>query len=235
MSTPSEFSSERVAILSDDSVQMQETVETAYRSLSGIAVASVVVGVLSAATFLDWSLAAVPVIGIVLGWIALRRIRRNPEESVGRNWALAGIVLSVGFWIGGYAWMTYGYFNQIPAGYQLVSYKELQPPRERPDLRVSEPAEMLDKRKIFVRGWMYPGRQKSGIREFLLTNDAGHCNFCAPQPRPTELIRVKLASHLRIEYTTREIGVGGEFTVHADPTDTSMGGLVYQIEADCLR
>jgi len=235
MSAPSDFSSERVAILSDDSVQMQETVETSYRSLSGIAVASVVFGVLSAATFLDWSLAAVPVIGIVLGWVALRRIRRNPEESVGRNWAVAGIALSAGFWIGGYTWMTYAYFHQTPAGYLSISYKDLQPPPDRPDLRVSEAAEMLDKRKVFVWGWMYPGRQKSGIREFLLINDPGTCSFCAPQPRPTELIRVKLAAHLSIEYTTRQIGVGGEFTVHSDPNDQAMGGLVYQIEADCFR
>jgi len=235
MSTPSDFSSERVAILSDDSVQMQETVETSYRTLSGIAVASVVFGVLSAATFLDWSLATVPIIGIVLGWVALRRIQRNPEESVGRNWAMAGIALSVAFWIGGYVRLTYAYFNQTPLGYELISFKQLQPPPDRPDLRVSEAAEMLDKRKVFVWGWMYPGRQKSGIREFLLINDPGTCTFCAPQPRPTELIRVKLASHLKIEYTSRQIGVGGEFTVHSDPNDQAMGGLVYQIEGDCFR
>jgi len=235
MSTPSDFSSERVAILSDDSVQMQETVETSYRSLSGIAVASVVFGALSAATFLDWSLAVVPVIGIVLGWIALRRIRRNPEESVGRYWALAGIVLSVAFWIGGYARLTYAYFNQTPPGYELVSYKELQPPPERPDLRISEAAEMLDKRKVFVWGWMSPGRYPSGIREFILLNDPGTCQFCAPQRRPSELIRVKLAGHHTIAYTTHRIGVGGEFTVHSDPNDQAMGGLVYQIEADCFR
>jgi len=214
---------------------MQETVETSYRSLSGIAVASVVFGLLSAVTFLDWSLALVPVIGIALGWIALRRIRRNPEESVGRNWALTGMALCAAFWIGGYVRLTYAYFNQTPAGYVLLSFKDLQPPADRPDLRFTETAEMLDKRKVFVWGWMTPGRQKSGIREFLLINDPGTCTFCAPQPRPTELIRVKLADHQSIEYTTRQIGIGGEFTLHSDPNDQAMGGLVYQIEADCFR
>jgi len=235
MSTPSEFSTERVAILSDDTVQMQETVETSYRSLSGIAVASVVFGVLSAVTFVDWSLALVPGIGIALGWIALRRIRRNPEESVGRKWALAGIILCVVFWIGGYVRLTYAYFHQVPPGYELLPFEDLQPPRDRPDLRFTEDAEMLDKRKVFVWGWMAPGRQRTGIREFLLIDDPGVCTFGAPQLRPTEIIRVKLADHLSIEYTTHRIGVGGEFTLHPDPNDQAMGGLVYQIEADCFR
>jgi hypothetical protein len=235
MRTPSDFPTERVAILSDDSVQMGQTVETSYRALSGLAVASVIFGGLSAVTFLDWTLAVVPVIGMVLGWVALRRIRRNPAENLGEKWALAGVVLSAAFWVGGYCWLTYAYFNQTPPGYQLISCKALQPDPNRPDLRVSEESEMLDKRKVFVWGWMYPGRQKSGIREFLLVDDPGTCQFCAPQPRPTQLIRVKLIDGLRTEYTTRPIGVGGEFTVHADPTDEAMGGLVYQIEADCLR
>jgi len=235
MSSPSDFSSQRVAILPDDTASMQEKVETSYRALSGLAVASTVFGVLSAATFLDWSLAVVPAIGIALGWIALRRIRRNPAESMGLNWARAGIALSAAMWIGAYGWMTYRYFHQTPPGYLLIDYRQLQPPPDRPDLRVSEDAEMLDKRKVFVWGYMSPGRQKSGIREFLLTDDAGACTFCAPQPRPTQLIRVKLINNLKTEYTTRLIGVGGEFTVHTDPREEGMGGLVYQVEADCLR
>jgi hypothetical protein len=149
MSTQQSFPSERVAILSDDSVQMQETVETSYRALNGLAVASVVFGGLSAVTMIDWSLAVVPVIGIVLGWVAIQRIRRNPE-SVGLNWARAGIALSIAMWIGGYARLTYGYFHQTPPGYQLVSFRALQTDPNRPDQRVSEEAEMLDKRKVFI-------------------------------------------------------------------------------------
>lgn len=235
MSTPSDFSSERVAILSDDTVQMQQTVETSYQSLSGLAVASVVFGVLSAVTFLDWTLAAVPIIGLALGWIALRRIRRNPEESLGEPWAMAGIALSAACWIGGYSWLIYAYFHQTPPGYQLIAYKVLQPEANRPDLRYTEEAEMLDKRKVFLWGYMYPGRQRAGIKEFLLVDDPGTCQFCAPQPKPTQLIHVKLLNNLKTEYTTRLIGVGGEFTVFSNPTDPASGGFVYQIEADCLR
>ena len=235
MSTPSDFSSERVAILSDDSVQMQATVETSYRSLSGIAVASVVAGALSAVTFIDWSLAAVPFLGIVLGWIAIRRIRRNPEESIGLSWARAGIALSAAGWIGGYGWLTYGYFHQTPPGYEPIAFQALQPDRNRPEQRVSEESEMLDKRKVFIWGFMYPGRQKTGIKEFLLMEDPGTCAYCSPQLKPTQVLRVKLAGSLRTEYTGRIVGVGGEFTVHADPKEEGMGGLLYQIEADCLR
>lgn len=235
MSTPSDFSSQRVAILSDDSAQMQETVETSYRSLSGIAVASVLVGVASAVTFLDWSLAIVPVVGMALGWIAIRRVRRNPEESVGLAWARTGIVLSAIGWIGGYGWLTHAYFNQTPAGYEPITFVALQPDRLRPEQRVSEAAEMLDKRKVFLWGFMYPGRQKAGIKEFLLMEDPGTCAYCSPQLKPTQVLRVKLVGGLRTEYTSRMVGIGGELTIHTDPKEEGMGGLVYQIEADCLR
>jgi hypothetical protein len=235
MSTPSDFSTERVAILSDDSVQMQQTVETSYRALSGLAVTSLILGCVSALTFLDWSLAIVPIVGIAVGWIALRRIRRNPQESMGEPWALAGVALCAVFWVVGYGWLAYGYFHQVPEGYELISYKSLQPDPNRPDQRVSEEAEMLDKRKVFIWGWMYPGRQRTGIKEFLLVDDPGTCNFCAPQPRPSQLIRIKLINNLKAEYTTHQIGVGGELTVYRDPADESSGGLLYQIEADCLR
>ncbi len=235
MPKPSQFSSQRVAILSDDSVQMRQTVETSYRALSGLAVTSVLFGCLSVLTFLDWSLAFLPVVAIVLGWIALRRIRRNPTESLGEHWAMAGIGLAALFWIAGYGWLAYGYFHQVPEGYLLISFKSLQPDPNRPDQRVSEEAEMLDKRKVFIWGWMYPGRQRSGIKEFLLIDDPGTCNFCAAQPRPTQVIRVKLMNNLKIDFTTRQIGVGGELTVYRDPMDEASGGVLYQIEADCLR
>jgi hypothetical protein len=235
MSSPYDLPGERVAILSDDSVQMQETVETSYRALNGLAVASVVFGALSAVTFIDWTLAIVPVIGIALGWIALKRVRRNPEESIGVNWARSGIALSAALWVGGYGWLTYGYFHQTPPGYELITFKSLQPDPNRPDQRVSEESEMLDKRKVFVWGYMFPGRQRSGIKEFLLVDDPGSCAYCSPKPRPTQLIRVKLMNNLKTEFSTRLIGVGGEFTVHSDPREEGMGGLVYQIEGDCLR
>jgi len=235
MSSPYDLPSERVAILSDDNTaQMQETVEPSHRALSGLAVASVIFGALSAVTFIDWSLAVVPLIGIGLGWIAIRRIRRNPAESIGLNWARAGIALSVAMWIGGYTRLSWSYFHQTPPGYELITYNVLQPDPNRPDRRVSEESEMLDKRKVFIWGYMYPGRQKL-VNEFLLVDDPGTCQFCTPQRRPAQIIRVKLAGRLRTEFTTRLVGVGGEFSVHSDPKEEGMEGLVYQIESDCLR
>ena len=193
MSTPSDFSSQRVAILSDDSAQMQETVETSYRSLSGIAVASVLVGVASAVTFLDWSLAIVPVVGMALGWIAIRRVRRNPEESVGLAWARTGIVL-LGDRLDRRIRLAYARLFQSDAGRLRANHVRgsTAPTAFGPSSGSSEAAEMLDKRKVFLWGFMYPGRQKAGIKEFLLMEDPGTCAYCSPQLKPTQVLRVKL-------------------------------------------
>lgn len=213
----------------------EEVPETRYRALSGLAIASMGLGLLSGLTFLGWSLAVVPVAGLIVGWMALRRIERNPEEMTGKTLAQAGMALSLVLWVSGYTWQYYLFAHYVPPGYELIDYRQLQPDPNDPEQRISRDAEMWDKRRVFVRGYMSPGKQKSGIREFLMVDDPGACSFCAPDPKPTQLIRVKLTGGMKIEYTTRAIGVGGEFTIHPDPKEEGMGGLPYQIEADCLR
>jgi hypothetical protein len=209
--------------------------ETRYRALSGLAIVSVGLGALSALTFLGWSLAVVPLTGMAVGWIALRRIQRNPEELTGKAWAYAGMALSLVLWVSGYTWQYYLFSHFVPPGYEAIDYARLQPDPNDREQRVSRDAEMWDKRKVFVRGYMSPGKQKSAIREFVLLDDPGACSFCGPTPKPTQLIRVKLTGGMKLDYTSRAIGVGGEFTIHTDPKEEGMGGLVYQIEADCLR
>ena len=49
----------------------------------------------------------------------------------------------------------------------------------------------LDGKKVFIKGYMYPSSQMTGIREFVLCRDNGTCCF-GGQPRLTDMIRVKL-------------------------------------------
>jgi len=213
----------------------EELPHARYRALNGLAVASLVCGVLSILTFLSSLLLVVPAAAIGLGWLALRQIRRNPEEAMGAGVAWAGMALAVLLSSAGYAWTVYHYYYSVPEGYELITYPMLQPDGNDPERRVSSDAEMLDKRKVFIRGFMAPSKQQSGIKEFMLIDDRGACSFCAPTPRPTQVIRVKLAGALKATYTTRLLGVGGEFTIHTDPKEEGFSGIVYQIDADCLR
>ncbi|MFM7292635.1 MAG: hypothetical protein ACKO6B_15610, partial [Planctomycetia bacterium] len=58
--------------------------EGRYRAIAGTAIAAAVLAVLSPVAFLDWSLTAVPAVGLVLGLLAYRTITQRPEDFTGR-------------------------------------------------------------------------------------------------------------------------------------------------------
>lgn len=207
-----------------------------YRAVNGFAVASFVFGILSALTVVGWSLVVFPLVGVILAWLAFRRHRRNPEELTGLAFAKWGLGLSLGFWVTGWGYQAYLYYTAAPPGYLPISYKSLQPDPALPEELVPPFAEELhrNKQKVFIRGYMFRARQRTGITEFVLVDDPGACSFCAPKPKVTQLILVKLKDGLRTEFTTHMVGVGGEFSLHKEP-EKEMGGLLYKIEADVLR
>jgi hypothetical protein len=214
---------ERIGRYEDDQQQEHEP----YRAVSGLAVSSLIFGALSILTVADWALAVLPATGIVLGMLALRRIRRYPDALMGITAARIGILLSVALWIFGYGRLTYLQRTQAPPGYEPISFKLLQP-TARGEI-VPKAAEELNQAKVYLQGYMSPGRQQRRIRRFVLVRDNGVCGFCAPEPKPTELIGVELIHGLEAEYTTRLVGVAGEFSV---TKDAKPGALLYTLKAE---
>lgn len=208
-----------------------EPTATQYRALCPQAVASVVAGALSILTVLHWLLAVVPLVGIGLGVKALKRIRQAPSEWTGLGVARLGIGLSVALWVVGYGWLLFARVREVPYGYQLVSYETLQPDPKSPAMPIPQSALDMQDKKVFVKGFMQPRRQQTGIKEFILSPTNGECAYCIPNPKRTEMIHVVLQGDLEAIYTTRQIGVGGRFQV--DPQDP--GAVPYTLEADVLK
>jgi hypothetical protein len=84
--------------------------------------------------------------------------------------------------------------------------------------------------RVFIRGFIYPGRQTQGIKEFVLVPTLGHCSFCFTQLRPTDFVRVRLVGDLTVDYTSTEIGVGGRLRV-----DRLSAQAPYALEADHVQ
>ncbi|MGQ9575695.1 MAG: DUF4190 domain-containing protein [Thermoguttaceae bacterium] len=212
--------------------------QAGYRSLNGMAIACLVLGLLSAATFVDWALALLPVASLVAGWIALQQIRRNPEETAGLKLVRYGAGLAVGFWILGSVALWYRSSHRAPPGYTPIKYSQLQPAPDDIEQKVPEEAIRLDRQKVYIEGYMVAGRQRVGLTEFVLTEDPGDCAFCKPMPRLTQMIKVKMNPPRRVDFTPRAVGVAGKLIVIEDPKDPrreELGGLVYEIEADLVR
>jgi hypothetical protein len=202
-----------------------------YRALHPLAVVSTVVAGLSIITMLHWALAVVPLAGILLGWAALRQIRKAPDEWTGLRLAQIGIVLSAALWVFGYGWLLFAKTSEVPPGYQRLSYDDLQPDPSKPTEPIPQTARDLNDAKVFVQGFMQSRRQLTGIKEFILQPASGECAFCIPSPKPTEKIRVILQGDMEAAYTSHLISVAGRFRV--DLTDPS--GIPYAIEANYLK
>ena len=207
-----------------------------YRALSGTAIASLVLGLLSAVTVLHWVGALVPLTGIFLGRKALGSIRRAPNELTGATIAKLGIFLCISFWVLGYGWLLFARVSEVPYGYQRVTYDMLQPdpnvPGEKipPDILKLQPSLNQD-RKVFIKGYMAPGRQQTGLRHFILCPEIANCPFCIPDPKPTEMILITLEGDLTTDYTTHLVRVGGRLRVNPDAANQ----IPYKLEADYLR
>jgi hypothetical protein len=248
---PSEFEDELLGTYIEHE-EYEEDPGTGYRWLNPWAVASVFFGLLSLLTVLGWKLAVVPLIGICLGVLALRQIGRAGEEMLGYRVAVAGIGLSVLMWGVGYGRLFYVYRTQAPPGYRAISYEDLEPDPNNPDEVIPQLAFDLVDSRVFLKGYMYPGRQQTGITSFLLCRDDGVCSYCKPNPDPTDLVQINLVTGLEANYTTHLISLGGKFSVvNEDSGDEpeegetveeaerrkkeEFGGVIYRVEVDFLR
>jgi hypothetical protein len=207
----------------------------AYRAVCGAAIAAVTVAALSPLAFVDWWLAAVPALGLVLAMLALRDIARRPLELTGRPLALAALAISVFSLVGGLAWRSVVYARELPAGYERLHYAMLQPAEGDPPDAVPAEALAFSGRDVLLKGYMYPGKQQSRIVQFLLVRDQGDCCF-GGDPKITDRVLVNLAGQEGIAFTPRLVKIAGRFRV--EPVGFAAGadgGVLYHIDGAQVR
>lgn len=214
---------------SDDSAEYLQ-----YRSLSLLAVATFGIALLSvAALILPWFL-FLPAIGFLVGCLAIRAIRRRPEEIAGAKLAWSGTMLNLLILVAGSTIAAVVYATEVPEGYQRISFLELQPEASRPDLPVAPDAIGLNDQRIFVKGYIYPDDRGAQLKQFVLVPDMGTCCF-GGQPKLTDMIEVTLKDPLRTRYSYTRHKLGGVLKVDTRLKPISgLEGVYYRLEADYL-
>ena len=206
--------------------------EDRYRAVSGTAIAAAVAAVLSPLAFFDWSLAVVPILGVVLGGLAYRTISRRPDEFTGRPLAIAAIVVSAVSLIAGLATLSRAYAAELPEGYERLNYGMLQPlPGDPPDM-VPDSAQSMNGRNVLLKGYMYPGKQQTGITQFLLVRDQGDCCF-GGNPKITDrvLVQLKDPGHPKgVDFSSRLTKIAGRFVIRPMGAPGLDGGVLYHLE-----
>ena len=214
-----------------DSTNGQDA-EGSYRAVAGTAIAAAVTAALSPLAFFDWSLAVVPVVGIVLGAMAYRTIAQRPDVFIGRPLAIGAIVLSAESLVAGLITLSRAYAAELPDGYERLNYGLLQPLPGDPSDAVPDTARTMDGRNVLLKGYIYPGKQQTGITQFLLVRDQGDCCF-GGNPKITDrvLVQLKDPSHPKgINFSSRLTKIAGRFAIRPMGAPGMDGGVLYHLE-----
>jgi hypothetical protein len=214
-----------------------ETGEFDYKPIAILGPVSVFTGICAASGLITVAGVLVGMAGVLLACVAIWQIRRSEGELSGGWIAKTGLAVSLAFTLVGGAWHSYVYATEVPEGYDRVSFSWLSNQGFVADADGARPTEevaKLDKKKIYIKGYMYPGRQRNGLTEFVLCKDNGDCCF-GGQPKPTDMIAVKMQPGMTVDLLEQQlVGVAGIF--HAQ-TVTKSGDLtsVYMLEGTHFR
>ena len=153
------------------------------------------------------------------------------EDYSGTVLAKVGIGLGTGLGLLFSAWLIF-FGGGVPHGYQQLDWADLEPDPSKKNERIPASALALGDPnkniKVFVRGYILPGRQMVRLKEFSICRTSDQCRFAIKANRPTDLIHIELMGDRTMDYTTHEIAVGGMFRVDPDFPN----GTPYLIKAD---
>ena len=206
--------------------------DVGYRAVAGTAIAAAILAFVSPLAFIDWPLVAIPVLGMVLGVVGYRTVVTRPDAYTGRALSLAATAVSLVSLIGGLVTLSLAYAAELPPGYERIHYGLLQPAEGDVSGTLPETARALDGRNVLLKGYMYPGKQQSGITQFLLVRDQGDCCF-GGNPKITDRVLVQLRDpdHPEgIAFTNRLTKIAGRFVVRPMGAPGLDGGVIYHLE-----
>ena len=183
----------------------------------------------------EWMASPLPLAAIYFGVKALGQIERVPEEYSGKRLAKIGVGLGAGLGIVLSGWLLF-FRSDVPYGYQELNWAELEPDlNNKHEIVPPSALELGDpekKTKLYVRGYIVPGRRLVQLTEFSICRTSDQCRFAQKVGyRPTDLIHIELTGDRTIDYTTHEIGIGGILRVDLDLPN----GTPYHVKGDYVH
>ena len=176
-------------------------------------------------------------VGLVLGFLGWRTVRRYPLEYTGLRLAKTGLIGGLLLAVAGTAAASVTYSTEVPDGYSRVGFWELQPDPDEPDLPIAPKAFEISGKPVFIKGYMHPGVSSSGkVNHFILVPDMGTCCF-GGQPKPTDMIEVYIPEgKTRVAYSPRRLKLAGTFLLSDRPSQSlGLTGVWYHLQADQVK
>jgi hypothetical protein len=221
----------------DTLYEEEDEASEAYRSMSKMALCSLVMACLALTGLMFPALLSFALFGIVFGILAWRNLRRYPDELTGWTAATVGLVGSAVLLVGGSIGHAYVYSTEVPDGYARISFADLQEKTD-PQTGQSQLATELDGQRVFVKGYVHPGVANTGrIKKFVLVPDMGTCCF-GGQPKLTDMIEVTIRREAPgVQYSQRKRKLGGILHVSQQLKQVAGGlqGGLYELDADYVK
>lgn len=192
---------------------------------------SLVLGVLSLSGFYGVYGLVVALFGVVVGGVAISKIRAEGGTVKGMGSAVVGAVLATACLSLGSTKMAYAYSTECPEGFLRVNF-----PRDISAkqfvyigaMRKLHPDVMpLEGQKVFLKGFMWQTQKSEGLTEFVLLKDNGECCF-GGKAQPYDMMLVKLQDGLTTRAYTGMVAVAGVLTVNLKAGEDE---AVYILEA----
>jgi hypothetical protein len=174
------------------------------------------------------------VLAAVLGLVGWRDILARPDVLTGKLLAIGSMVVGGLLFAGGFWYQATVYTRELPPGFERLNYAALQPGEGEPENLIPESAVKMHGRDVLLKGYMYPGKQQRGIRQFLLVRDQGDCCF-GGNPKITDRVLVQMADKQTIEYTPRLRKIAGRFSIRPAGAVDVDGGVFYHVENASVR
>lgn len=216
-----------------------DTAEFPYKAISRGAVVAIVMAVLAIPGLISEfaPLLALCILGLIGAIVAMRSIRRYPEEFSGRGLAMAGMVVNAVLLFGGVGMHVYTYMTEVPDGYTRVKFHELQQDSLGNNVqRPTEKAIEVHDQDIFLKGYIHPSSGSGLLKHFILVPDLGTCCF-GGQPESSDMVEVTLSGGQSTVANLRKKKLAGKFRVNQAPqslTDFD-NSVFYRLRADQIK
>ena len=213
---------------------IDEDFSSSYKTLSRGAVVSICLGGLGLFGFLFAPGAVFSIMGVFAAFYSMYAIRKYPAELTGTKVAKFGMALSLGMFLTTSTMHTYIYLTEVPPDHTRLTFGDIKAPKHL-KYKAPDKALELDGKKVFIKGYTFPGKQKKNLSQFLLVGDFGQCCF-GGDPEPSHLVRVSIKNGRKIDDSTKLRKLSGTFRVLEGLHQNSEGkGYLYEIDADDIK
>jgi hypothetical protein len=172
-----------------------------------------------------------------MGFVGWLTIRKYPTEYTGSRLATMALAAGIVQVLLGAAIAVDTHIHEVPEGYERITFYDLQPNPDYPELPVSPKSIEISGQPVFLKGYMHPGVAGTGkVNRFILVNDFGTCCF-GGQPKSWHMVEVHVPpGQPGIAYSRMTLKLAGKFGVSPVPTRSlGLDGVFYHLELDQVR